>query len=422
MGAGDGVGAGDPEPSVIAEAGAGAPNLEVSRDRSDLLVALAVILLLFGVTGYVNAMPLGAAEDDLDELLAEVWDRRDDAALAAANGGAGPDAMLDLANAAVDDARRATAPPDAGAGSEPAGPQDPSPLVDASQLAPPATAETEPSPGSPTPSAGGTPSTVVNPEPRLPDSDPPAGPLQSPARSSPSGSVDPAPAVPADATPVRDTRTETTVIPEDGPTPQPIATLEPGDLPTPAVEPTPPLLQPTPTPDVYPTVSPPTATPAVAETATPDPTSTPNPTRTPRPTATEEPTVEPTATTTPQPSLTPTATSTSVPTAGPTVVPTTVPTLGPTATPLPSGLSCGTPGGVCVSGGVRGVRVLVVDLQGNILQIWSNSDAPLEVVVRIGTVSGVPGTLSPALEASYAQIAATIPPGARGLVYVRPTP
>ncbi len=86
---------------MIAGAGAGAPNLEVSRDRSDLLVALAVILLLFGVTGYVNAMPLGAAEDDLDELFAEVWDRRDDAALAAANGGAGLDSMLDLANAAA---------------------------------------------------------------------------------------------------------------------------------------------------------------------------------------------------------------------------------------------------------------------------------------------------------------------------------
>jgi len=67
---------------------------------TDLLSTLAVILALFGITGYVNAAPLGAVEDSLDTLFEEVWDGADDTRIANTAG-----SMIEMVRTAREDQR-----------------------------------------------------------------------------------------------------------------------------------------------------------------------------------------------------------------------------------------------------------------------------------------------------------------------------
>ena len=126
---------------------------------------------------------------------------------------------------------------------------------------------------------------------------------------------------------------EPSASPEASTTPEPTATVTPTAEPTPTItpteEPTPtsiPTVEPTPTPTVEPTPSS-TVTPTVVPTT--EPTSTPTIEPTPTPSSTVTPTVEPT----PTPSSTVTPTVEPTPTQTPTVTPTVPPTLPPTETP-----------------------------------------------------------------------------------------
>ena len=67
---------------------------------TDVLTTLAVILFLFAATGYANATPLGAVEDSLDALFAEVWDNADDEMIANTAG-----SMIEMVRAAREDER-----------------------------------------------------------------------------------------------------------------------------------------------------------------------------------------------------------------------------------------------------------------------------------------------------------------------------
>ena len=62
-------------PAVLGRSVDARPRGEGRWAASDVLATAAVILALFGITGYVNATPLGSAEDDPDELFAETWDQ-----------------------------------------------------------------------------------------------------------------------------------------------------------------------------------------------------------------------------------------------------------------------------------------------------------------------------------------------------------
>ena len=80
----------------------------------------------------------------------------------------------------------------------------------------------------------------------------------------------------------------------------------------------------------------------------------------------------------------------------------------------------GASGQVVVTAGVEAVRLLVVDDRGGLLQVWSNTDGPAELHARRGSRAGPAVAVTEGLHAAYEQIAPTIPPGARGLVYERP--
>ncbi len=147
----------------------------------DMLSTVAVVLFLFGVTGYAIFRPIAVAEDNLDTLFAEVWDDRTDTDTA-------PLPLLDMMQAARQDERARAATPQ------------------------PATPPSEPDAGMPD-AAGATgsgPAPAAGPPDRYPPTVPPGvlsvGPLASPlplapagASSGPAGSPTPATGAPAAA-------------------------------------------------------------------------------------------------------------------------------------------------------------------------------------------------------------------------------
>jgi hypothetical protein len=72
----------------------------------DVLTACAMVLILFGMAGFAITTPLARAEDDLDELFAEIWDAPDVAQQTGGNGSlANPTTLLELVRAAREDVR-----------------------------------------------------------------------------------------------------------------------------------------------------------------------------------------------------------------------------------------------------------------------------------------------------------------------------
>ncbi|MBI4331296.1 MAG: hypothetical protein HY673_08455 [Chloroflexi bacterium] len=77
-------------------------------------------------------------------------------------------------------------------------------------------------------------------------------------------------------------------------------------------------------------------------------------------------------------------------------------------------------GQVVVSAEIVPIRLLVIDEEGNLAQVWSNGGETAKLEARQSGRNGPEAPISVALRAAYEQIAPTIPPGAKGLVYQRP--
>ena len=91
-----------------------------------------------------------------------------------------------------------------------------------------------------------------------------------------------------------------------------------------------------------------------------------------------------------------------------------------TQTQQSSSVSGAAQGQVVVSARVLPIRLLVIDDESNLIQIWSNGDEPARLEARKSSRNGPEVPVSPALRAAYDRVAPTIPPGAKGLVYQRP--
>lgn len=74
---------------------------------------------------------------------------------------------------------------------------------------------------------------------------------------------------------------------------------------------------------------------------------------------------------------------------------------------------------VVVTGSVQAMRLLVADESGELLQVWSNTDQPTQLEVRLGSRSDPEAALTADLRAAHDQIAPTLAEGDRGLVYRR---
>ncbi|MCC7372264.1 MAG: hypothetical protein IT306_27870 [Chloroflexi bacterium] len=349
---------------------------------SDLLSTMAVILIMFGITGYAVSARIGYAEENLDELLVEAWEQSD----AVTNPAADPTRLLEMVQSAIEDGRKARAPTPTSAAQAASATPSTSPETPPAQvgqgraatapsaaLAPsvvatsgvplppvapggvPLPAAAAASPGAISagaPASSGTPGAGSNTTGR----DDPARSASQPARSGQDGNGAGGGgngATGAGAAPVRPPvpptreRAQGTPQPADVgtvvPTAVPGEELPPGTVvpvvPAPAtsVPEEPVLVPPVLTAPPVATI-PPVATVPPENTATPERTATPRRTATPEHTATAQPTATgaPALTSTPVPTSTPPATSPPAPTSPPMLTPTPAPTSTPTLTPTPT--------------------------------------------------------------------------------------
>ncbi|MGE3910098.1 MAG: hypothetical protein AB7K36_12140 [Chloroflexota bacterium] len=329
------------------------------RTTSDVLSTVAVILMLFGITGYVNTTPIAYGEDNLDELFAEVWDDRNETVAPGS-----PGSLLDLVRSAQEDARTSAAPPAqvsaaattppsaenqppaptaAGRSMLPGGTQPPintpppfstpqpfgvapapasSPAARSRQTATPDSAPSQVAPASSVASSADAPPPPLPPSPNFVRPIRPAG-TSGESAPPPSSAEDPAsagrtaPAVPGPTQAAPEVGPPTGVptlgaLPVALPT-DTLPTLEPVTEPTAIPDPTErPRATPTQTRAATATAAPPAAatavtTPVATVTAVPSPTASPVTTETPVPTSTSAPTLTPippqtpTSTPTPQP-------------------------------------------------------------------------------------------------------------------------